>query len=88
LRYFDGKTVKDIGDVGAWEVPRQKFGSDESLFFSFSARDFNQLFVSGATFELGQSGAPEKAPVFKNSFARCGFPDGSITADKRHIIVE
>jgi hypothetical protein len=57
LRYFDGKTVKDIGDVGAWEVPRQEFGSDESPFFSFSARDFNQLFVSGATFELGQSGA-------------------------------
>ncbi len=60
LRYFDGKTVKDIGDVGAWEVPRQEFGSDESPFFSFSARDFNQLFVSGATFELGQSGAQEK----------------------------
>jgi hypothetical protein len=52
LRYFDGKTVKDIGDVGAWEVPRQEFGSGESPFFSFSARDFNQLFGSGATFEL------------------------------------
>jgi hypothetical protein len=60
LRYYDGKTVKDIGDVGTWEIPRQEFSSDESPFFSFSSRDFNQLFLRGASFEQEQSGTQEK----------------------------
>jgi hypothetical protein len=68
LRYFDGKTVKDIGDVGAWEVPKQEFGSDETLFFSFSSRDFNQLFVGGASFEQEQSSAQEKVLLRNRSY--------------------
>lgn len=60
LRYFDGETVKDIGDVGAWEVPRRQLASGESLFFSFSTRDFNPLFVRGAGLEIEQNGGPQK----------------------------
>ena len=68
LRYFDAKAVKDIGDVGAWEVPRQEVGSDESPFFSFSSRDFNQLFVRGASFEQEQSGTQEKLLLGNRSY--------------------
>lgn len=50
LRYFDGKSVKDIGEANAWEVPEQAFASGESMFFSFSSRDFNEMFVRGASF--------------------------------------
>jgi hypothetical protein len=55
LRYFDGKTVRDIGNVNAWEVPKQELGSGESPFFSFSASDYNQLFARGAGLENGQN---------------------------------
>lgn len=68
MRYFDGKNVKDIGDVGAWEVPRREFGSDESPFFSFSSRDFNQLFGQGANFKLEQSGTQEKLLLGNTSY--------------------
>jgi hypothetical protein len=56
LRYFDGETIKDIGNVNAWEVPKQELGSGESAFFSFSARDHNELFSRGAGLENGQNG--------------------------------
>ena len=68
LRYFDGKTLKDIGEVGAWEVPRQQLGPDESPFFSFSSRDFNQLFGRGASFRLEQSGAQERLLLGNRSY--------------------
>ena len=68
LRYFDGKTVKDIGDIGAWEVPRQEFGSDESPFFSFSSRDANQLFGRGSNFKLDQSGTQEMLLLGNRSY--------------------
>ena len=54
LRYFDGETVRDIGKVNAWEVPKQELGSGESPFFSFSAKDFNELFARGAGLQNGQ----------------------------------
>ena len=54
LRYFDGETVRDIGKVNAWEVPKQELGSGESPFFSFSGRDFNELFARGSGLQNGQ----------------------------------
>jgi hypothetical protein len=59
LRHFDGGTVKDIGGVNAWEVPKQELASDESPFFSFSSRDFNELLVRGARFAMEQRDAQE-----------------------------
>ena len=55
LRYFDGDTVRDIGNVNAWEVPKQELGSGDSPFFSFSARNYNELFARGAGLENGQN---------------------------------
>jgi hypothetical protein len=63
LRYFDGAVVKNIGDVNAWEVPRQQLGSGESPFFSFSSQDFNQLFARGARLEQEQNGRQEKMVI-------------------------
>ena len=60
LRYFDGRTVKDIGEVNAWEVSKHEFPSGESMFFSFSSRDFNELFVRGASFANDQRDTQEK----------------------------
>jgi len=68
LRYFDGEAAKNIGDVNAWEVPKQELRSGESPFFSFSARDFNQLFVRGAALEGEQNGKQEKLVIRNKSY--------------------
>jgi len=67
LRYFDGEIVKDIGAVNAWEVPKQQLVSGESPFFSFAARDFNQLFVRGAGLEEGPNSTQEKLVIRNRS---------------------
>src|SRR6266481_3645503 len=68
LRYFDGEIVKDIGEVNAWEVPKQQLGSGESPFFSFSARDFNQLFVRGAGLDVEQNSKQEKLVIRNKTY--------------------
>jgi hypothetical protein len=67
LRYFDGKTVRDIGDVNAYEVPKQELSSG-GLFFSFSARDFNQLFARGADLKLERGSTEEKLLLGSKSY--------------------
>jgi hypothetical protein len=67
LRYFDGETVTDVGGVSAWEVPKQQLGSGESPFFSFSARDFNQLFVRGVGLEEEPNSRQEKLVIRSRS---------------------
>lgn len=44
LRYFNGKAVKDAGDVNAWDISRDKLspGLTESPFYSFSITDYQE----------------------------------------------
>jgi hypothetical protein len=68
LRYSDGETVKDVGGVNEWEVPKQELVPGESPFFSFSSRDFNQLFVRGAGLEEEQNTTQEKLLIRDKSY--------------------
>ena len=58
--------MKDVGDVNAWEVPRQQLGSGESPFFSFSARDFNELFVRGAGLEEEEQNSRQEKLIIRS----------------------
>ena len=68
LRYFDGEAVKDIGDVNAYEIPKEQLGSGESPFFSFSALEFNPLFVRGAGFAQEQTDRQEKLVIYHKPY--------------------
>jgi hypothetical protein len=59
LRYFDGQIARDIGEVNAWEVPKQELGSSKSPFFSFSTKDFQELFARGAGLRNGHDRTKE-----------------------------
>lgn len=68
LRYFDGKTAKDIGEVNAGEIRKQQLDAGESLFFSFSAGEFNQLFARGTGLEHSRNGGPENLVIRNRSY--------------------
>lgn len=68
LRCFDGKAVKDVGDVNAWQVPREQLPSSEPPFFSFSAKDFNELFARGASLKVQQTGGPQELVIGGKSY--------------------
>ncbi len=68
LRYFDGETVRDIGEVNARQVPKEQMPSAESPFFSFSAQDDNKLFARGAGLKVQQNGGPEELVIGDKSY--------------------
>jgi hypothetical protein len=59
LRYFDGQTVIDIGDVGAYDIPRQQLMPGDSAFFSFTTLHDNPLFSSGVGLIESQDKGPQ-----------------------------
>ena len=65
MRYFDGRDVRDVGDVDAWEIPKEQLASEffESPFFSFSHRDFSQLYTVGARLTVDQNGGPQRLVI-------------------------
>jgi hypothetical protein len=68
LRYFDGESVKDIGNVNAYEIPKEQLGSGELPFFSFSALEFNQLFMRGAGLGQEQTDRQEELVIYHKPY--------------------
>jgi hypothetical protein len=65
IRYFDGQSIRDVGDVNAWGIPSDNLapGFIESPFFSFSNRDFNELYSRGARLEVAAKGGPGRLVI-------------------------
>jgi hypothetical protein len=78
MRYFDGLGVRDVGDVNAWEIPREQLASKfvDSPFFSFSNRDFNELYARGASLALDQKGGPERLVIGNRSYLALSEGEG------------
>jgi hypothetical protein len=68
LRYFDGRTVTDIGDVGAYDIPKKSLMPGDSAFFSFNTRDNNRLFSSGVGLKEPQENGPAELLIDDKSY--------------------
>jgi hypothetical protein len=68
LRYFDGDKVTDIGDVNAYDIPGSSLMPGDSAFFSFSARDNNPLFSTGASLKVAQEKGPQELLIGNKAY--------------------
>lgn len=78
MRYFDGHSVRDVGDVNAWGIPREHLASEfvESPFFSFSDRDFNELYARGANLATDQKGSPQRLVIGNRTYLALSEGEG------------
>ena len=70
LKYFKGKAVADVGDVSARDIPIAELhnGLAETPFFSFSSREFDQLYTRGAALVADQSDKRQSLVIGTSSF--------------------
>ncbi len=92
MRYFDGRATRDIGDVGAWTIPKGQlaFGFSESPFFSFSDIGFNELYARGFSLPSDGQHGPQRLVIGDRSYLALsegeGFKGPFYCSDRRNSI--
>lgn len=76
LRYFDGQTLMDIGDVNAYDIPRKELVDGDSAFFSFSFSHNNPLFSSGGSLRELQEKGPQEFLIGDKSYLSFTLGEG------------
>jgi hypothetical protein len=78
MRYFDGRVTKDVGEVGAWTIPKGQLASgfSESPFFSFSDIAFNELYARGFNLPIDGQHGPQRLAIGERSYLALSEGEG------------